>query len=410
MARKLSLAVAIALILAGCGGGHRFNLALRQQATQALTSNAGAAVVEANNDFGFRLFAALVPGPPDENVFISPASIATALAMTYNGAAGETKTAMAEALGVAGVDLDDLNRANESLKDLLENIDAKVQLDIANSLWAREGIEFRDDFLQRNKRYYGAEVRALDFNSPGAVKTINKWVSHHTNGRIKGIIERIPPTFVLYLINAIYFKGEWKDKFDKGDTRERDFHLADGSTARHPMMSRHGDYPYYRGEGFAGVALPYGDGRAAMYILLPDEGVTLTELLGRLDAQSWEEWVGGFHEREGLVSIPRFTSEYGVELCDALEQLGMGIALTEAADFTGMHSEGGLWIGEVMHKTYVDVNEEGTEAAAATSVGMERAASMDEPFTFIADRPFFYAIRDNETEAILFMGVLLSPS
>ncbi len=365
----------------------------------------------ADTRFGLRLFAELARQDAGKNVFISPASVAMALAMTYNGAQGETQQAMAQALEVQGLSLDDLNQAYAELRAQLANPDPKVQLAIANSLWAREGVPFRPEFIQANRSHYGAEVTNLAFG-PGTVDTINGWVKEKTNGRIERIVERLDPQSVLFLVNAIYLKAAWMLPFDANATKPGTFTRLDGSKVTLPMMRRGDYFRYYRSEGFQAVSLPYGGGRVSMYIFLPDEGSSLDAFLQGLSAESWEQWMGQFgHEQQGVIVMPRFRAEYGADLVDALTALGMGIAFDQSrADLHGMiDTAQPLWIGGVAHKATLAVTEEGTEAAAATAVEVRAGAAPGEPFQMVVDRPFFCAIRDNETGMLLFLGAIVGP-
>lgn len=370
-------------------------------------------LVSANTAFAFDLFHILREEKPGENIFISPASVSLALAMTYNGAAGETAGAMAEVLCFQGMSLDEINNAFSDLGTILQNPDPKVDLSVVNSLWARKGIEFYDDFLQRNRNYYGAEVAALDFNLPDAAATINRWVEQQTHDKIKDLIEApIDPEAVLFLINAIYFKADWAKPFDPKHTREIPFHLADGSSKQYPVMFQEGEYSYLEGDGFQAVGIPYGKtGRISMYIFLPGPDQTLADLYGRLTPEAWSSWAGQFREIEGMVGLPRFKFEYESTLNDALKSLGMEIAFDDtAADFSAMRpTPPRLYIAEVKHKTFVEVNEKGTEAAAATSVEIAAESAPAEWFSLIADRPFFFSIVDNKTGSILFMGSVTDP-
>lgn len=360
-------------------------------------------VASANTRFGFKLLQDLRERDPGGNIFISPLSISIALTMTYNGAVGETERAMAEVLEIDALDLSTINNSNKTLRNSLENPDPKVEISIANSIWSRQGVEFNPDFLERNRVFFGAEIASLDFSSPQTTETINQWVDTNTNGKIKKIVERINPQTLLFLINAIYFKGNWQDEFDKSQTRQGTFHLPDGSEKRVQMMRREGKYLYFRGENFEAISLPYGDGRLGMYIFLPNRNSNLNKFLRDLNAENWEGWISQFQDRRREIMLPRFKLEYGVSLNDTLESLGMEIAFDSGADFSNMGPS--LFISEVTHKTFVEVNEEGTEAAAVT--GIVGVTSV--PSVFRVDRPFFFAIYDAETETILFMGTVTEP-
>ena len=223
-------------------------------------------IASANTRFGVKLLQDLREQDPGGNIFISPLSISIALTMTYNGAVGETERAMAEVLEIDALDLSTINNSNKALRDSLEDPDPKVEISIANSIWSRQGVNFNADFLERNRMFFGAEIASLDFSSPQAAAMINEWVNTNTNGKIEKIVDRINPQTLLFLINAIYFKGNWQDEFDKALTRPGTFHLPNGNEKRVQMMRREGEYPYFRGGNFEATSLPYGDGRLGMYI------------------------------------------------------------------------------------------------------------------------------------------------
>jgi len=389
---------------------HRL-IAEEMAALSTATDVVDSRLVSANAEFGFQLFAEIAKQDAGKNIFVSPASVAIALAMTYNGAAGETQQAMAEVLKLEGISLQEINQANAALRKSLQVLDPKVELAIANSLWAREGVEFKPDFLERNQQFFEAAIAALDFDDPKAADVINEWVDTSTKGKIEKIVEPpIDPQTVLFLINAIYFKGQWTAEFDKSKTEDGVFFLPGGEQKQVPMMSQSGDYSYYRGERFQALSLPYGEGRVSMYVFLPDPDSNLDEFLENLNAENWANWMSQFGQMEGDVVLPRFKVEYEITLNDALKALGMEIAFDPTrANFESMRPiPPNLFIQNVKHKTFVEVNEEGTEAAAVTSVEMG-IESVPEKFTFVVDRPFFFAIRDNQTETVLFMGVIVEP-
>ena len=368
----------------------------------------------ANTRFGFKLYREILKQSGDRNVFVSGSSVGLALAMAYNGAAGQTQQGMARALELQGLSLDDLNRANAALKTALENPDPKVQLKIANSLWGKKGVDFKPEFIERNKTFYAAEVAALDFASPSAPATINSWVSNNTAGKIDKIVDQIDGSSILFLINAIYFKGQWTEAFAKARTAEQPFRSGAGKQKPHPMMSQSGKYNYYESDKFQAVSLPYGGKRVSMYIFLPAEGSRLAEFHNQLTAENWQAWMSSFRQTDGDIMVPRFKVEYEVDLNDALKALGMTEAFdADRADFSGMlQTYQRAFISKVKHKTFAEVNEEGTEAAAVTSVEM-RATSLQTPrkrFQMVIDRPFFCAIRDNQTGTVLFMGSITDPS
>jgi serpin B len=368
-------------------------------------------LIDANTQFGFKLFSEILKQDQGKNVFVSPASVAIALDMVYNGASGKTQTAMAAALNLNGMSLEDLNRANVDLKKILENPDPEVQLAIANSLWARQGISFQPDFIQRNQQFYGAELTNLNFSDAKSPAIINGWVKQNTRGKIDQIVDTLAPDDVLFLINAIYFKGDWTRPFDKQQTAQKPFYLANGTQKPHAMMSQSGEYRYYETEQFQAVSLPYGQKRRMnMIIILPKKSFSLTEFYKELNPKNWQQWVSQLRNRQGSIQVPRFKLEYNIELKRALSALGMAVAFDPAqANFSGISSIP-TKIDQVKHKTFVEVNEEGTEAAAVTSIGIRATSAMpSEPFKMVVDRPFFCAIRDNQTGSLLFMGSIVEP-
>ena len=368
-------------------------------------SDAMERLISASNTFGFNVFHWLVERNSDENIFISPTSLEIALSMTYNGAGGKTQETMAKVLEIQGMSLNEVNQANAMLMQRLGNLDQDILLDMANSLWAREGEKFKLDFLKRNEEFYGADLRHLDFDDPKAPSVINDWVKEKTQGKIEEIEHEILSGVILYLINAVYFKGRWTVMFDEKYTGERDFTLLDGSKKKVAMMMTESRrFKYLAGKSFDAVGLPYGAGKMSMYIFVPHRGSSLKEFCEELTAGNWDNWMSQFQQPGLTVVMPRFKLEYDVKISDALIALGMGIAFEpDAADFSGMCS-GRIWIDEVKQKTYLEVNEEGTEAAAATSVKMKKGGR-----PMHVDRPFFFAIRDNETGAMLFMGSVVEP-
>ncbi|MCA1991675.1 MAG: serpin family protein [Coleofasciculus sp. S288] len=421
---RVSAAVAAGIVLTGLVGGmmakklNAFGPWLNAQTpeeppqvTQPPNVPVDSKLVDANTKFGFKLFSEILKQDSDKNVFVSPTSIAIALSMTYNGASGETQQAMAKALEFQGLSLQDVNQANQVLKASLENADPDVQLSIANSLWARQGIDFKPQFMQQNRQFYGAKVTELDFAKPDAPNIINNWVKENTRGKIEQIVDQLKPDDLLFLINAIYFKGNWTEQFDKSRTTERPFYLLDGTQKQHPMMSQSGEYRYYENESFQAVSLPYGTGRLSLYVFLPRQNTTLEAFHQQLDTENWQQWINQFHMRDGSIQLPRFKFDYDIQLNNALKALGMEVAFDDAkADFSNMTSAS-VVIDEVKHKTFVEVNEEGTEAAAVTSTRVvpTSARMPEEPFQMIVDRPFFCAIRDNQTGTILFMGSIVEP-
>jgi len=345
-----------------------------------------------------------------ENIFISPTSISLALAMTYNGAAGDTKSAMETALKTQGFTAGEINGSYKSLVDALLSVDPKVLLEIANSIWYRQDFSVLPGFIDTNQTYYSAEVSPLDFDLPGAPGVINNWVNDQTHGKIREIVRDIPPEAMMYLINAIYFKGIWKYEFKEENTVDDNFYLEDGTTVTIPMMKQTTDLRYASQDWFSMAELPYGQGNFSMLILLPGHGHTTGEITAALTPENWDEWMGSLADVKMELHLPRFRFAYENTLNDELESMGMGIAFTDQADFSGINGMGGLLISKVLHKSFVEVNEEGTEAAAVTSVQIDvTSIPGTDPATFYVDRPFIFAIRELSTGTILFIGLVQNP-
>ena len=369
-------------------------------------------LVDADNRFAFKLFREVATQEDDgSNVFLSPLSVGMALGMTYNGAAGTTREAMQQTLELDGMTIQEVNEAYQGLIALLKNLDPRVEFTLANSIWYRDGVPIVPDFVDRNQQYFDAQVTALDFSDPGAADVINGWVNDQTRGKIPDIVDPpINPLTFMFLINAIYFKGDWTYQFDKDLTRSEPFLLSDGSQTTVPMMSQSDEIPIrvFRDGEHTVVDLFYGGQAFSMTIVVPDDAASISTLAQNLTDTQWHSWTIDLDSTESFVSIPKFTLEYEIELNAVLEALGMELAFTPgAADFTNMVATGGAYIEKVKHKTFVEVNEEGTEAAAVTSVEMGLTSA---PPVVRIDRPFLFAIRENYSGTILFMGKIVDPS
>lgn len=367
------------------------------------------ALASSYTGFGFDLYEVLLDEHEGKNVFISPASIAFALAMTYNGAAGSSEAAIAQTLGIDGMGKEGASEANALLIQRLDEASSDVELSIANSLWLKKTFNFHPDFLERNERYFGADVFSV-LSAP----RINDWVSEKTKDKIDKIIDSIPTNTISIIINAIYFKGMWAQKFDKKETKTEDFHLPGGGTKEHPLMRQRGKFAYLETGDFQAVSLPYGKGRISMYVFLPKEETGIAAFHEILESESWERWMPSFSRRKGYIVLPRFKMEFAASLKNTLISLGMDLPFSpREADFSNMcpTSAQNVFIQNVLHKTFVEVNEEGTEAAAVTGVvvGVTSVQPVEEPFEMIVDRPFFVAIRDNATGLVLFMGSIVDP-
>ncbi|MBI4243925.1 MAG: serpin family protein [Planctomycetes bacterium] len=369
-----------------------------------------------NTKFAFNLFSKLFKEEAGKNLFISPLSISIALQLAYNGSDSTTKKEMAKVLNVDDLDVNELNELNKSMLETL-NSHKHVKLSIANSVWLNtngpiKDLKIRSEFYDIAAKYYSAEAKAINFQSKDAAKTINGWIEEKTNKKIKDVInDPIDPSVVAYLINAIYFKGTWATTFDKELTAEKDFFIAQDKKVNHPFMYQKGTYKYLENNEFQAVSIPYGrDKSASMYIFLPNEKDGLKKFSEQLTTENWNGFIASFKNMDGSIRIPVFRLEYKKLLNDTLEALGMKSAFRDSqADFSRLFDpSAGIYISRVIHQSFVDVNEEGTEAAAATVVEFA-AKGISREFDFTADHPFFYAIVDNKTGAILFMGTLVEP-
>ncbi|MCK4661619.1 MAG: serpin family protein [Bacteroidales bacterium] len=374
-------------------------------------SEKGEQLVSSSNAFGFDLFKNINDSEEDnKNIFISPLSVSFALAMTYNGADGDTKTAMEEALKLSGLTTDEINSNFKSLMNALVNLDPKVVLTIANSIWYRDSFDVLQDFIDVNQEYYDAEVSALNFSDPASVDIINNWVANKTNDKIKEIINCIPQDAVMYLINAIYFNGTWKYEFKEEDTTDDPFYLMDGSTKNVPMMHQEITVDYFSNDDFQAVDMYYGGEKYSMLVLLPKQDKSVNDIIAQLDDENWNSMINSFTELgDVIIGLPKFKFEYKNTLNDMLAKMGMGIAFNEnLADFGKINPDYQLFISRVIHKTYVDVNEQGTEAAAVTAVEIG-VTSFEPNKNFIVNKPFIFVIKEKSTNAIIFMGKVVEP-
>ena len=365
-------------------------------------------LAQSNNDFGFDIFKALHKKHLKDNLFISPFSISAALSMTVNGAKGETYDEMIRTLKYNGWDLDELNNAYKAYHDIVPFLDDKVKLSIANSIWYKNGFQVLPEFIDVNKKYYNSEVYGRDFSKPSTKDEINGWVEDKTEGKIKDILDQIPGNAVMFLINAIYFKGEWMYQFDEKKTNKQDFILEDGNRVKVDMMDG-GELtiPYFENDIFQMIDLPYGDSIFSMSILLPIRNNKVDDIIANLDISSWNDYIKNLTPLKMPVQIPRFKIEFKDSLKNVLIDLGMYKAFDPAqADFTKIYKSGGIWIDDVIHQSFVEVDEKGTEAAAATVVIIEKSSIGK---YFFANRPFVFVIRDNSTNSVLFIGKMMNP-
>ncbi|MEO0130551.1 MAG: serpin family protein [candidate division WOR-3 bacterium] len=364
---------------------------------------------DANNQFGLKVFQSLIK-EKKANTFISPFSIFEALLMTYNGADGKTAEAFKKSLFLEDLKLDSINKINQKLLRNLKK-EKGIELKIANGLFGRKGIKFKENFFKANKDYYYAEIRSLDFNNPKTIKIINNWVKEKTKGKIEKIIDLINPMAVLYLINAIYFKGLWEEKFDRKNNFEGDFNLIDGRKKKVLFMRRDSDFLYYENDILQAIYLPYISKKFGFYIFLPKEEYSIIQFINELNYGDLKNYLNSLSKKEGEIILPKFKIEYEKSLNEILKELNLSIAFNPyEADFSKMAEVKpyNLFISEVKHKSYLDVSEEGTEAAAATSVEVALTA-VRERFKMICNRPFLFLITEKESNLIFFIGALFEP-
>ena len=372
-------------------------------------------LVNANNRFGFNLFTQLQlqQKSQPQNIFISPQSIAIALAMTRNGTAGKTQAEITQTLGLEQFDPATVDYSYEQLIKTLTTTDNSVELAIANSLWINQNISLKDSFIKTNQDFYQGKVSNLDFADTSAKNTINQWVASNTAQQIPEIVDSISPEAALYLINAIYFKGSWTNKFAPDATTKQPFYLESKTTKPVAMMSQTGDYRYYANEQFQAIRLPYGKkAQLGMYIFLPQANSNLEQFNQQLNLANWQTWLSQMRSQPGNIFLPKFKLEYTTELKDVLSSLGMQQVFNSAqADFSAM-TDSAVALDQVKHKAVIEVNEEGTEAAGVTSTGIRitSAIPQKQPFEMNINRPFFFAIRDDRAGTILFMGNVVEPN
>jgi serpin B len=371
-------------------------------------------VADADNAFGFRLLNAVQKTVPRGNVVLSPVSAALNLSMVLNGARGETQREMLTTLSLGGSDLDAINTANAELIKTIRTPTRSVALSVADSLWVdSRRATLLPDYTTRMQASYDAQVAALDFSTANLAQRVNEWASKQTQGKIPKVLDRIDPAELLLLANAVYFKGEWAHKFDKAKTQQHDFALEGGTTRQVPRMAQAGRFEYFETPQVQGIRLPFGDGALVMEILLPAKSSSLGELEEQLTPDHWKEWRTHYGQRPGTIELPRFELRSRYKLNDPLRTLGMRRAFDPSgAELTGLLSHAGrLSITSVLQSTYWKVDEEGSEAAAVTTTGIRATAVArpEEPFRMIVDRPFFCAIQDQRSGALLFVGAIYDP-
>lgn len=368
-----------------------------------------ASLVKSGNLFTFNLLKKM-PANEGHNMMVSPLSISLAFSMVLNGADGETKNAILNSLGLEGLSVDEINQIYFDLITALEKADPNVVMNIANSIWIRKGYPVLEPFIVTNKKYFDARVEALDFDQ-SALAIINDWVNVKTNAKIPRILDQISSDEIMFLINAIYFNGKWSVQFEKGNTENGSFSLTSGSTVSVPLMKIKDDYGYSEQSGYRALKMPYGRGKFNMVLLLPEEGNSVDQLIGQLNPAVWDGIKSALVGTAKVDTwIPRLKFSWESELKDILSSMGMAVAFSKTeANFSKINSTDQLFITKVKHKTFIEVNEEGTEAAGVTSIGIGVTSIGPGGPQFHATRPFLFFITEEDTGAILFAGKVMNP-
>lgn len=365
-------------------------------------------VVARNNDFAFALFKDIVQKESKANTFISPLSVTAVFSMLNNGANGLTQEEIQKVLGYDGFSAEEINDFYLKILEAAVDIDPQVEVTLANSIWIAEGFPVLAPFIQVNKQYYQADVRNIDFSHPKAAGQINQWVSGKTNGKIPEMIDRLDASAIMHLINALYFNGEWEEPFEKSSTKDELFTNKDGSQAKVPLMYQMTHNVYAANDEYALTSLYYGNRAFEMVFILPHEGIELSSVIAGLTNDSWRECLL-LHSMPAKVKLklPRFKVEYNIELNDVLKELGIRSAFNGAADFSAISNQP-LFVSRVFQKTYIEVNEKGTEAAASTDGEMMVSSPGPLPeltvTEFYMNRPFLYFLRETSTGTVFFMG------
>jgi len=397
LARRGLLVVLLALIASG-GAPPRTVRPIVQ-------ARAVASYAAAGGDFGFRLLDQLL-ATGGENVLVSPLSATLALSMANEGAGGDTRAAIQGTLGIDAPTRDAAAALLASLADPGQG----VQLDVANSAWSNRGFALRTAYVDALRTAYRAQATALDFASPRAPDRINAWVRDQTHGKIGSIVGRIPSDVVLYLVNALYFHAGWATPFDRARTRPQPFTTAGGQRVRVPMMSRSGRFAYAERDGVQAVSLPFAGDRFRLVVALPVDARPAEGFRALATAGWWGQLAADLAERQGELSLPRFSLDWAAEMKPDLARLGMDVAFGPGADLRGISDACGCHISSVRQKTHLDVDERGATAAAATSVAVAVSAVRPVGFTMVVDRPFLVALTDGVTGALLLLGVVGNPA
>ncbi len=389
------------------------DLDLKEEMTEPIKidlRNSEQEMVKSDQNFAFEFFANVFneeAADKDDNFMVSPLSLSMALAMTWNGAEGETKEAIQKVLRLDDYSDQDINMYYQKLREALLKTDPSTRLAIANSIWTNQNIKIKDQFIELNSEYFNSTVESVDFQNVNTVNRINKWAADNTNSLIDHVMDETDPMALMYLLNAIYFKGIWASEFDRKNTTEKPFYYENGQSENVEMMHQESNFRYNENQLLQMVELPYGNKAFSMLVLLPKEDKTLVDIVGEMQNNgSWHDLTSGLQSSEVDLYLPKFKTEYSKSLKDVLINMGMEIAFIPFyADFSGMTDDADAFISFVEQFTFISTDEVGTEAAAVTNIGIEVTSYQPPTFvTFNANRPFIYVIQENSTGSILFMG------
>ena len=403
--KKLIQHLVIAFITISCATGNDPIIQIPKDASPIILSTAQEKRVNQDNEFAFDLLKKTITASGETNVFISPLSVSIALGMAWNGANGQTKTEMETALKMSGMSITEINDYYKIMQSTMPTIDPTTKLNIANSLWYKTGFVVKQDFLKVNADYFGAYVKELDFSKAWAVDTINNWCAKKTNNLIQKPLDQIPSDAVMYLVNAIYFKGIWRKHFETKNTVEANFTNETGNLMKVNMMYQKDTFAYAADDYAQYLDMPYGNKAFSMTVILPNDGKTTNDVLNYLTTNIWNNRLQTMPLKVVEVYMPRFKNENQFSLVDPLKAMGMNLAFTDLADFSNI-ADTSLKISKVIHDTYIEVTEEGTVAAAVTIIGIVTSAMpMPEPIpVFKVNKPFLFVIREKSTGVILFIG------
>jgi serine protease inhibitor len=400
-------------VLIGCNNKAKADIVKKVNSEQkriaAQKPNENSSIIAGNNKLSYDVMKKIIEDREKENVLISPLSLSTILALTENGALGETKEEMLKLMGLDNMNDEEINKEYNNLIQYYNN-SSEDSIKIANSMWLRYGADCKEGFINTASSYYGADINELDFTKEKAVDVINDWTYKNTNGKIKKALERIDEDTFMVLINSLYFKDNWSEQFNERATKPEKFTLSDEKEIKVPMMKDEREVPYLADENFTAIKLYYDNTDTSMYILLPIKNIDIDTFIQSMDSDKMEKHIEKFKYTDANIQIPKFQFEYEKELVDILKSLGMKAAFNGAeADFTNINSE--MYIDLIKQKCFIAVDENGTEAAAITVEADKTSDVMEEvkPIDFIVNRPFMFIIRDEKLGTTLFMGKVGNP-